>query len=169
MIKRIKVVASLKKSKKNAHHSKFYGKYAILVFKCLRNPLFLKFIYWVLKREEIEKERVKNVQVRMFPSLKENGNSLIGKCNHQGEVFLYPKRFDVCKKKFNEMKPEKFRNYIEERARASLIHELLHLKYEDDEKRVKHLTKKYFTIFHRNRGSEQSTITNLKGLIFLSI
>ena len=102
----------------------------------------------------------------MFPSVKENGNSLIGKCNPQGEVFLYPKRLDVCKKKFTKMKPEGFRKYVEGRARASLIHELLHLKYEDDEKRVKQLTKKYFTIFHRNNGLEQSNLTKLKGLIF---
>jgi hypothetical protein len=166
LFQRIKVVASVKKGKKNGYHSDFYGKYAIVVFRCLRNPVFLKFVKWVLKREEIENERVKNVQIRMFPSVKENGNSLIGKCNAQGEVFLYPKQFDVCKKKFCEMKPERFTKYVEGRARASLIHELLHLKYEDDEKRVKQLTKKYFTIFHKNKCSEQSNLSKLKGLIF---
>ena len=162
----MKIVASMKKGKKTGSHSEFYGKYSIVVFRCLRNPVFLKFVNWVLKREEMDKEKVKNVQIRMFPSIKENGNSLIGKCNPQGEVFLYPKRLDVCKKKFHKMKPEGFRKYVEGRARASLIHELLHLKYEDDEKRVRHLTKKYFTIFHRNKGSEQSNLTTLKDLIF---
>ena len=166
MFQRIKVVASVKKGKKNGSNSDFYGKYAIVVFRCLRNPVFLKFVKWVLKREEIENERVKNVQIRMFPSVKENGNSLIGKCNLQGEVFLYPKQFDVCKQRFHKMKPERFTKYIEGRARASLIHELLHLKYEDDEKRVKQLTKKYFTIFHKNKCSEQSNLSKLKGLIF---
>ena len=166
MLRRIKVVASVKKGKKNVSHSEFYGKYAIVVFKCLRNPVFLKFVNWVLKREEIDKEKIKNVQVRVFPTVKENGNSLIGKCNPQGEVFLYPKRLDVCKKQFNEMKPEGFKKYVEGRARASLIHELLHLKYEDDEKRVKHLTKKYFTIFHQNKSSKQANLTKLQDLIF---
>ena len=140
-MKRIKVVASIKKGKKNTSHSEFYGKYAVIVFRCLRNPVFFKFVNWVLKREEIDKEKVKIVQIRMFPSVKENGNSLLGKCNPQGEVFLYPKRLDVCKKKFHKMKPEGFRKYVEGRARASLIHELLHLKYEDDENMVKQLTK----------------------------
>jgi hypothetical protein len=166
LLKRIKVVASIKKGKKNASHSKFYGKYAVVVFRCLRNPVFLKFVNWVLRREEIDKEKIKNVQIRMFPSVKENGNSLIGKCNLQGEVFLYPKRLDVCKKKFHKMNPKGFRKYVEGRARASLIHELLHLKYEEDEKLVKQLTKKYFTIFHRSKGLMQPNISKLKDFIF---
>jgi len=124
------------------------------------------FLKWVLKREKISKEEVKNVQIRMFPSIKNNGNPLIGKCNTQGEVFLYPKRFDRCRKKFQKMNPEGFRKYVEGRARASLIHELLHLKYESDENKVKQLTKKYFTIFHRNQNSEQSGLTKYKDMIF---
>lgn len=150
MLQRIKIVASIKKGYKKKHHSEFYGKYAVVVFRCLRKPIFLKFLNWVMKIEEIPKENVNNVQIRMFPSIKNNGNSLIGKCNTQGEVFLYPKRLDMCRKKTKKMKPEGFKRYIEGRARASLIHELLHLKYESDENKVKQLTKKYFTIFHRN-------------------
>ena len=166
MLQRIKIVASIKKGRKKGLHSEFYGKYSVVVFRCLRKPIFLKFVNWVLKREEIQEEKVKNVQIRMFPLVKDNGNSLIGRCNPQGEVFLYPKRVNVCKKKFQKMKPEGFRKYIEGRARASLIHELLHLKYESDEKKVKQLTKKYFTIFHRHQNSEQSKLTNFKDLIF---
>ena len=64
------------------------------------------------------------------------------------------------------MNPEGFRKYVEGRARASLIHELLHLKYESDENKVKQLTKKYFTIFHRNQKLEQSGLAKYKGLIF---
>jgi len=162
----MKIVASLKKGNKKKPHSKFYGIYAVVVFRCLRKPIFLKFLSWVLKREEIQKEKVNNVQIRMFPSVKNNGNSLIGKCTPQGEVFLYPKRLDICRKKFQKMNNEGFRKYVEGRAMASLIHELLHLKYESDEKKVKQLTKKYFTIFHRNQNSEQSGLTKYKDMIF---
>jgi len=148
------LVASIKKGDKKRSHSEFYGKYAVVVFRCLRKPIFLKFVNWVLKREEIQEEKVKSVQIRMFPSVKNNGNSLIGRCNPQGEVFLYPKRLDVCRKKFQKMNPAGFRKYVEGRARASLIHELLHLKYESDENKVKQLTKKYFTIFHRTQNNQ---------------
>ncbi|MCZ2845580.1 MAG: hypothetical protein O2U61_03650 [Candidatus Bathyarchaeota archaeon] len=148
------LVASIKKGDKKRAHSEFYGKYAVVVFRCLRKPVFLKFVNWVLKREEIQEEKVKSVQIRMFPSVKNNGNSLIGRCNPQGEVFLYPKRLDVCRKKFQKMNPAGFRKYVEGRARASLIHELLHLKYESDENKVKQLTKKYFTIFHRTQNNQ---------------
>ncbi len=166
LLQRIKIVASIKKGNKKRAHTEFYGKYSLFVFKSLSKPIFLKFVNWVLKREEIQKEKVKCVQIKMFPSINDKGNSLIGSCNPQGEVFLYPKRVDVCKKKFQKMNPTEFRNYVECRARASLIHELLHLKYESDEKKVKQLTKKYFTIFHRNQNSEQSSVTQYIGLIF---
>ena len=166
MLQRVKIVASIKKGNKKKNQSKFYGIYAIVVFRCLRKPIFLKFLNWVMKMEKIQKEKVKNVQIRMFPSIKNNGNPLIGKCNTQGEVFLYPKRLDVCRKKIKKMKPESFKKYVEGRARASLIHELLHLKYESDENKVKQLTKKYFTIFHRTHNSEQSGLTKYKDMIF---
>jgi len=162
----MKIVASIKKGNKKKNRSKFYGIYAIVVFRCLRKPIFLKFLNWVLKIEKIQKEKVKNVQIRMFPSIKNNGNPLIGKCNTQGEIFLYPKRLDICRKKIKKMKPEDFKRYVEGRARASLIHELLHLKYESDENKVKELTKKYFTIFHRNQYSKLSDLTKHKEMIF---
>jgi len=162
----MKIVASIKKGNKKKNRSKFYGVYAIVVFRCLRKPIFLKFLNWVLKIEKIQKEKVKNVQIRMFPSIKNNGNPLIGKCNTQGEIFLYPKRLDICRKKIKKMKPESLKKYVECRARASLIHELLHLKYESDENKVKQLTKKYFTIFYRNQYSELSELTKYKEMIF---
>lgn len=166
MLHRIKIVASIKKGNKKGSHSKFYGKYSVVVFRCLRNPVFLKFVNWLLKREGILEKNVKSVQIRMFPSVKNNGNSLIGRCSPQGVVLLYPKKVALCKKKFQKMNPKGFRKYVEGRARASLIHELLHLKYEGDENRVKQLTKKYFTIFHRKQNSEQSNFANYKDMIF---
>jgi len=40
-----------------------------------------------------------------------------------------------------------FKQYIKNRAKAALIHELLHLKYEDNETKVRELTNKYFSIY----------------------
>lgn len=102
----------------------------------------------------------------MFPSVKNNGNSLIGRCSPQGVIFLYPKRAAICKRIFDKMNPKGFRRYVEGRARASLIHELLHLKYKGNENKVKRLTKKYFTIFHRKQNLEKSSATNYKDMIF---
>ena len=166
MLQRIKIVASIKNGKKEKNHHNFYGKYANVVSKCLKKPVFLKFLYGLLNGEKIQKKQVKNVQIRMFPLIKNDGNYLIGKCNTHGEIFLYPKRLGICRKKINTMKPESFIRYVEGRARASLIHELLHLKYERDENTVKQLTKKYFTIFGRNQNSKLSDITKYNKMIF---
>lgn len=166
MLQRIKIVASIKRGKKNRNHSKFYGRYAVVVSRCLKKRVFLKFVNWILKREEIPPEQVKSVQIRMFPLVKNNGNSLIGRCKPDGEIFLYPKRLDVCKKKFQQMNPEDFTKYVEGRAMASLIHEVLHLKYESDETKVKQLTKKYFSIFCHHQNPEISGLTNYNNLIF---
>ena len=166
MKQRLKIVASIKKGNQKKKYSKFYGIYSVVIFRCLRKPIFLKFLNWVMKIEKIQKEKVKNIQIRMFPSIKNNGNPLIGKCNTQGEIFLYPKRLDMCRKKIKKIKPESFKKYIEGRARASLIHEILHLKYESDENKVRKLTKKYFSIFHQNQHSDRSELTKYKKMIF---
>jgi len=51
---------------------------------------------------------------------------------------------------------EKVHSYIKNRARATLIHELLHLKYKSNEEKVRQLTRKYFDVFKR-------TAQNLEG------
>jgi len=43
--------------------------------------------------------------------------------------------------------------YAGNRARAALIHELLHLKYTRDEKKVRELTKSYFSKYSKNYGA----------------
>lgn len=130
-----------------AKHIRFYKKYAAVVFKTLRNPLFLKFLDWLMEIESIEEHMVVDVQVRIFPFRNENGRGLAGKCNGKGEIFIYPKRLGFCRKLTRNCGKEKVFSYIRTRARATLIHELLHVKYLSNEEKVRELTSKYFSIF----------------------
>lgn len=160
------IVASTEKGRRKNPNLLFYNNYAVYVFRCLKKPIFQKFLKWVLNREKIQKDEIKNVQIRIFPSIKKNGNCLNGKCNSNGELFLYPKRLAVCRKKKQKIKSRSFREYIEGRARASLIHELLHIKYRADEKIVKKLTKKYYSIFQSNNDLKPLDFEKHQELIF---
>lgn len=131
----------------------FHVKYASVVFKTLRKPLFQSFIDWMLKREKIGEEAVASVRIMTFPFRKENGNALAGRCNNKGEIHIYPKRLEFCLKLRQRFGKERFLSYIKNRARAALIHELLHVKYSNDEERVRELTRKYFKTFTQHPES----------------
>lgn len=148
------------------NHLSFYTKYAVIVFNTLRKPLFHKFLNWVLRKERIKKHKVQDVQIRMFPLRKENGNGLAGKCNSEGKILLYPRRLEFCRKKMRELGMENLDFYIKSRARATLIHELLHLKYASDEEKVRELTKKYFNIFTKHKRSKNSDLHNITKMLF---
>lgn len=148
------------------NHVSFYKKYAFIVFNTLSKPLFQKFLHWMLQKERIEKYRVKDVQIRMFPFINANGNGLAGKCNSKGEIRLYPKRRDFCRKQKREFGMENLNLYIKSRAKAALIHELLHLKYVDDEEKVRMLTEKYYNIFTRHQCKQDLHVRNIAEMIF---
>jgi hypothetical protein len=128
----------------------FYMKYASFVLKTLRKPLFQGFLSWMLERENMEEQVVTSVSVMTFPFQKENGNALVGRCSSKGEIRIYPKRSEFCRRLKRKYGKERFYSYIKTRARATLIHELLHMRYSDDEERVRELTKKYFNIFSKH-------------------
>ena len=46
--------------------------------------------------------------------------------------------------------------YVRCRARAALIHEILHIKYSSDEERVRRLTKEYFEFYARDLRIENA-------------
>lgn len=50
-----------------------------------------------------------------------------------------------------------FFSYVTSRAKAALIHELLHIKYLSDENKVRKLTRKYFKIYDQNRSHPCAT------------
>ncbi len=129
---------------------RFYEKYASVVSVTLRKPLFQRFLNWMIRRENIDKKSVKDIQVRVFPFQKENGKALVGRCNREGVILLFPKRRRFLQKKVGDHGKDRLWFYIKSRARAALIHELLHVKYEGNERIVRQLTKKYFGIFVRH-------------------
>src|SRR4030042_2057409 len=56
--------------------------------------------------------------------------------------------------------------YAGSRARAALIHELLHLKYETDEKKVRELAKEYFFDFTRIKPSKTPKNLSIYTMVF---
>ena len=144
----------------------FYTNYAFVVFNTLRRPLFQRFLNWMLRKERIEEREVKDVQIRMFPFIKENGNGLAGKCNSRGEIRLYPKQLEFFREKMQEFEKENVNFYIKSRAMASLIHELLHLKYVSNEGKVRKLTEKYFNIFTKHQRVQNLDAKNITKMIF---
>ena len=145
----------------------FYTDYAFAVSDTLRMPLFQKFLRWIIKREKIEKMAVKDIQVMVFPFEKENGRSLAGRCNtDDGVILIFPKRRSFLRKKLQNHKKENVRFYLKSRAMAALIHELLHMKYEGNEGKVRHLTRKYFGIFMRHQNPDAQNVQAVQKFLF---
>ena len=145
----------------------FYANYASTVSDALSKPLFQKFLRWIMKVEKIEKKAVTDIQVRLFPFEKDNGNTLAGRCNaDEGVILIFPKRRSFLRKKLQNHKKEKILFYLKSRAMAALIHELLHIKYENNEHRVRHLTKKYFGIFIRHHNPDVKKVHAIQKILF---
>jgi hypothetical protein len=139
----------------------FYSYYASTVSKTLKKPLFQKFLQWIMSKENIKKRSVTDIQVRLFPFRKKNGRSLAGRCkSNDGIIIIFPKQQSFLQKKLQKHKKEKVSFYLKSRAMASLIHELLHIKYKSDERKVQHLTKKYFSTFvkYQNHNTQNMSI-----------
>jgi hypothetical protein len=167
LIDKITITAS---SKKRAifseNHLHFYMKYAFLVFRTLRKPLFQKFLSWMLRKEEIKEDKIKDIQIKIFPLRKQNGKGLAGKCKIKGTIFIYPRRLEFCREKTQELGKEDVNFYIKSRARAALIHELLHLKYASGEEKVRELTKRYFNIFTKHQHTQNSNAHKIAKMLF---
>lgn len=147
-------------------HVDFYMKYAFTVFETLQEPQFRKFLHWILRNEKIRQDEVKDVEVVVLPFQKKNGNGLAGRCNSRGEIRIYPKRIDFCRKLIRKCGKKGVHSYIKHRARAALIHELLHVKYLNDEEKVRKLTRKYFNIFTKHRDVQNPDASNLLKMLF---
>lgn len=147
----------------------FYMKYASFVLRTLRRPSFQKFLSWMLRKENIEEHMVRDVQVAVFPFQRKNGNGLAGHCNtNRGRIQIYPKTCKFCQELIQECGKDKFISYAGSRARAALIHELLHLKYANDEEKVRELTREYFAVFAQNRSAQNSHVPSIYNMIFRS-
>jgi len=137
-------------------HTSFYKGYALFVKKILGKPLFQRFLRWLLIRENIDKSLIKEVQINVFPFQKKNGNNLAGKWNKCGNISIYPKSYEFYGKLVARHGNKIARSYVKCRARATMIHEILHVKYSSEEERVRRLTERYFTLYARNPRTENS-------------
>ena len=148
-------------------HVKFYLKYSSFVFRALKKPVFQKFLQWMLKKEKIEEQAVKAVFVKVLPLRRKNGKGIAGKCDTaRGRIQIYPKTLKFCqgfKQKFGR---NSLLFYARNRARAALIHELLHLKYVEDEKTVRELAQDYFFIFTQKQPAQRSKALYIYTMIF---
>ena len=148
-------------------HVKFYLKYSSFVFRALKKPVFQKFLQWMLKKEKIEEQAVKAVFVKVLPLRRKNGKGIAGKCDTaRGRIRIYPKTLKFCqvfKQKFGR---NSFLFYAGNRARAALIHELLHLKYSADEKTVRELAQDYFFSFTQKQPAQSSKSLTIYKMIF---
>jgi hypothetical protein len=149
------------------NHVRFYLKYSSFVFRALKKPSFQMFLRWMLKKEKIEEHIVSAVQVKVLPFRRKNGHGVAGKCNTaRGRIRIYPKPVKFCqvfKQKFGR---SNLLAYAGNRARAALIHELLHLKYAKDEKTVRELAKEYFCIFTQKQCTQSARSLFIYTMIF---
>ena len=148
-------------------HVKFYLKYSSFVFRALKKPSFQKFLHWMLKKEKIEEQAVSAVQVKVLPFRRKNGKGVAGKCNTaRGRIRIYPKTMKFCQIFKQKFGLTTLLAYAGNRARAALIHELLHLKYIADEKMVRALAKDYFCIFTQKRYTQRAHSLFIYTMIF---
>ncbi len=139
-------------------HTRFYVRYASIVSDALKKPMFQRFLRWMLSKESIEADSIRSVQVRIFPFQKKNGKLLVGRCRSKGEILVFPKRWRFCRDFRLKYGKERFLSFITDRARAALVHELLHMRYLSNEKEVRRLTSRYFRAFASSVGKSTSVL-----------
>ena len=146
---------------------RFYLKYSSFVVRVLKKPSFQKFLNWMLQKEKIEEQTVRAVHVKVLPLRRKNGKSIAGNCDTtRGRIRIYPKTIKFCQTFTQKFGRSTLLAYAGNRARAALIHELLHLKYIEDEKTVRELAKEYFCIFIQKKYAQSAHSFCIYTMIF---
>jgi hypothetical protein len=152
-----------------SRHFGFYKNYSFFILKALRKSSFQEFLYYMFLSENIEEKNVNTVDIKVFPAPRKNGFNIIGRCDtFRGRIRIYPKTFNYCSAFRKKYGKDYLFAFIGNRARAALIHELLHLKYVSDEKKVQELTDIYFSTYIKKRLEKNSNLVSLHDLIFAS-
>ncbi len=154
LLDKIRIKSAPLKAKQSPKNQSFYKGYALLVKRTLRKPLFQGFLRWLLRRENIDKSLIDEVQIKVFPFQKGNGNTLAGKWNKHHGISIFPKSYEFYRELVEKHGNGVAHSYVKCRARATLIHEILHTKYSSDEERVRRLTKRYFTLYAKDPRTE---------------
>jgi hypothetical protein len=150
-------------------HERFYMGYSSFVFRALQKPKFQNFLCWMLKKERIEAQNVKAVHINVLPLRRKGGRGIAGKCNPAlGKIRIYPKTVKFCQTFKRNFGRDNLSVYAGNRARAALIHELLHLKYSTDEKTVRELSEEYFCIFTSKQSTKNLNAFSLRKMVFTS-
>ncbi|MCW4000615.1 MAG: hypothetical protein NWE93_10280 [Candidatus Bathyarchaeota archaeon] len=127
-------------------NSGFYLKYSRFTLKALNKNIFQEFLSDMLNIERIPQKNIDSISIEILPAPRKNGLTIAGKCNTiNGKIRIYPKPLKFCDAFRKEYGQYLLVEYAGNRARAALIHELLHLKYGSDEVRVRKLTKQYYS------------------------
>jgi hypothetical protein len=130
----------------------FYSNYSRFVLKALSKYSFQEFLYWMLLTENIEEKNVNAVFIKVYPAARKNGFSIVGKCNiYSGRIRIYPKTSRFCDAFSRKFGKNILISYVGNRARAALIHEVLHLKYANDEQKVRELTEYYYCVYMKRQ------------------
>ncbi len=165
LLDKIRIKDAPHKAIQSPSKQSFYKGYALFVKKTLRKPLFQRFLRWLLLKENIDKRLIEEVHIKVFPLQKKNGNTLAGKWNRCGIISIFPKSSNFYRRLVEKHGSRVAYSYVKSRARAALIHEILHIKYSSDEKSVRRLTEKYFTLYSRNPRTE-STESIVSAILF---
>lgn len=145
LVSRISILGTSKNlPAKNAITLQWYNRYAEAVLSALQHPRFQRFLSWLIQHEHIPLQRIKAIYVRMFPRIKANGHHLNGASTSHGIITLYPHALPKNPSARDLTQWWGFSlKYIQWKARATLIHELLHYKYRYREQHVRQLTQQY--------------------------
>jgi hypothetical protein len=144
---------------------RYYEDYASFVSHILKEPSFQRNLHSIMREEGINECEIKDVQIRFFPYVKKNGKTLAGKCTSRGEIKIYPQRMSFIHKVLKKWKKERFNYYVKSRAKAALIHEILHLKYREKEELIRELTKKYMKPVIQKRRLSPKSDRSIKSLV----
>jgi hypothetical protein len=148
-------------------NSKFYLKYSRFTLKALNKKGFQEFLSEMLKNEKIPQKNIDSISIEILPAPRKNGLTIAGKCNTiKGKIRIYPKPLKFCDTFRKEYGQYLLVEYAGNRARAALIHELLHLKYRSDEVGVRKLTEEYFSRLINSQYANSSKALQTCKLIF---
>lgn len=148
-------------------NSSFYLKYSRFTLKALNKRVFQEFLADVLKTERIPQTSIDSISIEVLPAPRKNGLTIAGKCNIvKGKIRIYPKPLKFCDAFRKEYGQYLLVEYAGNRARAVLIHELLHLKYGSDEDGVRKLTEEYYSQLIKTECSNNPKALHMCKLIF---
>jgi hypothetical protein len=167
LISKIKIAEETAETVSFKRKMGFYSNYSRFVLKALSKYSFQEFLYWMLLTENIEEKNVNAVFIKVYPAARKKGFSIVGKCNiYSGRIRIYPKTSSFCDAFSRKFGKNILISYVGSRARAALIHEVLHLKYASDEQKVRELTEYYFCVYMKRQLAKNSAV--LQDLIFKS-